>query len=168
MMDECCGFSFDLIETPQMHWLPACPVKGARSWQTSALSCLYSDLARLSEEPEATVIRVGKLEAFSARLLTLSAPELVSAIDNLSENDWDLWRLINARKEKPVSIEFPSTGNVSISMPLLPTHIAERQYRRIQFRVVAPTRDKAKIQIVSDDNASKDVKTIRFRRRLNL
>ena len=140
--------AFDLVETPQMQLVLTGPVKSAKKGLKSALNDLYADLARLKVEAEATVIRVGELEAFSARLGTLSTPELATAIDSLSENDWELWRLINARKGKRISIEFPFTGSVGITLPLFPTHIPEKQSRMIQFHVVSPTRDKAEIRLM--------------------
>ena len=138
--------AFDLVETTQMQLLARGPQRG-RKGLASALNGLYGELARLREDVEATVIRVGELAEFSSRLHILGGGELTSAIEDLSERDWELWRLIHARKGRRVSIDFP-TGSVGITMPLFPTHISEKFPRKIRFRVRSPSRVKAEIDFL--------------------
>lgn len=158
--------AFDLVETPQMQLLASGPQRG-RKGLASALNGLYGELARLREEAEATVIRVGELTEFASRLQTMGGVELNSAIKDLSEQDWELWHLIHARKGKRVSIAFP-TGNIGITMPLFPTHIPEKFPRKIRFRVKSPARFKAKIEFLDETAESADTCAVKWPRTIDM
>ena len=160
--------AFDLIETPQMELMLTGKPDSLKHGLKSALGCLYAELERLREEAELTVIRVGELAEFSARLGTLSTQELANAIDSLSERDLNLWRLINSRKGKRISIVFPSAGSIGISMPLFPMFIPEKQPREIQFNVVTPTREKAEIRLMRSVDETERGIAVRLPRKIHL
>lgn len=159
---------FDLVESPQLALPWDCRRGASSKGMASTLNGLYAELVRLKDEADSTVIRVGALKAFAARLETLSGTEFSGAIDSLSEQDWKLWRLIHARKGKPVSIEFPTVGTVGITMPLFASHIAERRQRRVRFRVEAPTRKMAEVSIVADISDQQDAHAVRLPKTVDL
>lgn len=159
--------AFDLVETPQMQLLTAGHGRNARML-ASAFNSLCMELSRLKEEAEATVIRVGELAAISSRLASLSRIDITGVVEELSEHDWELWRLIHSRKGQGVSIEFPS-GRVGISMPLFPEHASEGQERRIRFRVKSVNRGKAEIiQITEEVESAPACSAVNFPKKMRL
>jgi len=140
--------SFDLVDTPQIN-LPFGEAKHPRYKVKSTLGGLYAELARLKDEAEFNVIRVGALAGVASRLVTMSDQERVEALDTLSEQDRELWRLFFMRRRKAISISFPS-GVVGISMPLFPFHMAEERSRKIRFKVKAANRRCAELVAVEE------------------
>ncbi|TYC55209.1 hypothetical protein ETQ85_14400 [Zoogloea oleivorans] len=150
--------SFDLVETPQIT-LPFGEATQPRYKEKSILGNLCAELARLKDEAEFNVIRVGTLAGVALRLVTMSDQERVGALDALSEQDRELWRLFFIRRRRSISITFPS-GVIDISTPLFPLHVAEERFRKIRFKVKAVNRRRAELIIVEEltkatDNPSK-------------
>ena len=158
--------AFDLVETRQIHLLSSDPRRG-REWLASTLNSLHRDLERLKDEAENTVIHVGELTELVSRLSTMAGNELADTIEDLSEQNWALWKLIHARKGHLISIEF-STGGVGITMPLFPAHIAEKHHRHVRVRVKSVTKKYAvmeflgETEISSHTNISECPKTIKL------
>lgn len=151
---------FDLVESSQIS-LPFGESNQRRYKTKSILGDLYAELARLKDETEFNVIRVGELAGFASMLLTMSDQERVGALDVLSDQDRDLWRLFFMRKRRSISISFP-TGIVDVNMPLFPLHVAEERSRKIRFKVKAVNRRRAELIAVEEltresDNPSKGV-----------
>ena len=152
--------AFDLVESPQII-LPFGEATKPRYKEKSILGSLYAELSRLKDEAEFNVIRVGALAGVASRLVAMSDQERVGALDALSEQDRELWRLFFMRKRRSISISFP-TGIVDVNMPLFPLHIAEERSRKIRFKVKAVNRRRAELIAVEEltresDNPSKGV-----------
>jgi len=159
---------FDLVESSQIS-LPFGESKQRRYKAKSILGNLYAELARLKDEAEFNVVRVGELSGFASRLVTMSDQERVGALDTLSDQDRDLWRLVCTRKRRSISIAFPS-GVIGISMPLFPSHIAEERSRKIKFKVKAANRRRAELVAVEEVTRASDSpsKGVSFPKRIEL
>ncbi len=160
--------AFDLVETLQIT-LPFGEAKQPRKKAKSILGSLYGELARLKDEAELNVIRVGTLTGVASRLVTMSDQERVGALDALSEQDRELWRLFFMRKRRSISITFPS-GVIGISMPLFPLHIGEECSRKIGFKVKAANRRRAELVAVEELTRATDSpsKLVPFPKRIEL
>lgn len=135
--------AFDLEESPQMPLFNAGPHPTGKRI-TSTLANLYTELLRLREEAESSVIRVGELAMLAAELDSFPADESRAALGELSPDDLQLWKLIHRRNGNPLAIEFEN-GSVNLPLPILGAHIPEGQLRTIRFRVQHPSRRQAKL-----------------------
>ncbi len=135
--------AFDLVESPQITF-PFGDATKPHYKEKSMLGGLYAELSRLKDEAELNVIRVGTLAGVASRLVAMSDQERVGALDALSEQDRELWRLFFMRKRRSISISFPA-GVVGVNMPLFPLHIAEERSRKIRFKVKAVNRRRAEL-----------------------
>lgn len=132
--------AFDLEESPQMPLFNAGPHPTGKRI-TSTLANLHSELLRLREEAEATVVRVGELASLAAELDSLPIDESRSALGELSPDELLLWKLIHRRNGEPLAIEFED-GLVNLPLPTLGTHLPEGHVRTIHF--MSSTQENAK------------------------
>lgn len=134
---------FDLEESRQMPLFNAGPHPTGRRI-TSTLVNLYTELLRLREEAESSVIRVGELAMLAAELDMLPTDESHTALGELSTDDIQLWRLIHRRNGDVLAIEFED-GSVNLTLPTLGNHLSEGRVRTIRFHVQHPGKRQAKI-----------------------
>lgn len=145
---------FDLEESPQMPLFNAGPHPAGKRI-TSTLANLYTELLRLREEAESSVIRVGELAMLATELDLLPPDESHMALGELSTDDLQLWRLIHRRNGDVLAIEFDD-GSVNLPLPTLGSHLSEGRIRTIRFHVQHPGKRQAKltgIKEISDGTA---------------
>lgn len=140
--------SFDLEESPQMPLFNAGPHPTGKRI-TSTLANLYTELLRLREEAESSVIRVGELAMLAAELDMLPTHESHAALGELSTGDLQLWRLIHRRNGEVLAIEFED-GSVNLPLPTLGTHLSEGRVRTIRFHVQHPGKRQAKLTRIKE------------------
>lgn len=160
--------AFDLVETPQLQLFSA-PSQRRENRFASKLREMLSELVRLKEEAETTVIRVAELTRFAAMLSEERASEFEGAVGQLSEQDAELWQLIIARRSKAISIRFADVV-MDISLPLVYDYHLDHAVRKISFNVITPGRKAVEVEKVAELTAAADSGTprVNFPRRMPL
>jgi hypothetical protein len=113
----------------------------------SAAHRMHSEVERLREEAEGSIIRVGDLERLATSFSHADADQVRQVLESLSDHDQALWELVHSKRGKRIAISFEDR-EVGITMPMFPAYIAEDHLRHIRFQVTSVNKKSAKVTAV--------------------
>ncbi|AXS79107.1 hypothetical protein [Dechloromonas sp. HYN0024] len=138
--------TFSLSETPQLS-LDFDTQRKRNKKTPSVAHRMHSEIEQLREEAELSIIRVGDLERLATSLSHADTEQARQALENLSDHDQALWKLVHSKQGKRISISFEDR-EIGITMPMFQAYVAEDHLRHIRFQVTSVNKKSAKVTAV--------------------